>query len=381
MLIDQGLQHSTQQQQPPCSPQQAHTADNAASAQPATLAGLHSQATAQLAILAQASSNTAPVISDWDRAPASPGQAAVQPQQVSANSDVEANMADSLPQQYGAAQPVPAAQLATSSQSAPPSIHHLHRASTSHGQPAVQSQQAPQTGVASSAEADIADSPSQQHCIAQPEPAAQLATSPPSAASIASDLNRAPASIGQAAFQPQQLLQTGQTTSDAKADMPDSSAEPSQQGCSAQPETASRDGLLNYGAGSPQQSCVAQSEAAIRAGLLYCGAGLPDAYLAVTVDELMLLSQGCALDITQHAGLTAGDNSCNLCATRCQASLPCRLCSTQHCHNCLLRWHQHRVHLSLCTNHVCIVNRALLHTFCEATGMQQAYPNFIASGL
>ena len=54
----------------------------------------------------------------------------------------------------------------------------------------------------------------------------------------------------------------------------------------------------------------AQADAA--AALLYCGAGLPNAYLAITFDQLLLLSMGRSVDLVQDNASSAG-NCCIIC--------------------------------------------------------------------
>ncbi len=53
-----------------------------------------------------------------------------------------------------------------------------------------------------------------------------------------------------------------------------------------------------------------QADAA--AALLYCGAGLPNAYLAITFDQLLLLSMGRSVDLVQDSASSAG-NCCIIC--------------------------------------------------------------------
>ncbi len=55
-----------------------------------------------------------------------------------------------------------------------------------------------------------------------------------------------------------------------------------------------------------------QAQADAAAAMLYCGAGLPNAYLAITFDQLLLLSMGRSVDLVQDSASSAG-TSCIIC--------------------------------------------------------------------
>lgn len=61
-----------------------------------------------------------------------------------------------------------------------------------------------------------------------------------------------------------------------------------------------------------------QAQADAAAALLYCGAGLPNAYLAITFDQLLLLSMGRSVDLVQDSASSAGT--------------PCIICRKTVCH-------------------------------------------------
>ncbi len=61
----------------------------------------------------------------------------------------------------------------------------------------------------------------------------------------------------------------------------------------------------------------AQADAA--AALLYCGAGLPSAYLAITFDQLLLLSMGRSVDLVQDSASSAGTSHISCRKTVCHA--------------------------------------------------------------
>ena len=52
-----------------------------------------------------------------------------------------------------------------------------------------------------------------------------------------------------------------------------------------------------------------QAQGPLANQLLFCGAGLPNAYLAVTFDQLVLLSKGRAVDLVQRAAPCKGSRS------------------------------------------------------------------------
>ena len=63
----------------------------------------------------------------------------------------------------------------------------------------------------------------------------------------------------------------------------------------------------------------AQADAA--APLLYCGAGLPNAYLAITFDQLLLLSMGRSVDLVQDSASSAGTSCIGLQEEQCAMPL------------------------------------------------------------
>ena len=63
-------------------------------------------------------------------------------------------------------------------------------------------------------------------------------------------------------------------------------------------------GMTVHGLQNECQHANARADAA--AALLYCGAGLPNAYLAITFDQLLLLSTGRSVDLVQDSASSAG---------------------------------------------------------------------------
>jgi hypothetical protein len=80
----------------------------------------------------------------------------------------------------------------------------------------------------------------------------------------------------------------------------------------AQPRQTQKQPYLQDECQCPQ----AQADAA--AALLYCGAGLPNAYLAITFDQLLLLSMGRSVELVQDSASSAGT--------------PCIICRKTVCH-------------------------------------------------
>ena len=66
------------------------------------------------------------------------------------------------------------------------------------------------------------------------------------------------------------------------------------------------EGTASQQEAGPQQP---QAQRPVANQLLFCGAGLPNAYLAVTFDQLLLLSKGRAVDLVQSAAPCKGSRS------------------------------------------------------------------------
>lgn len=81
----------------------------------------------------------------------------------------------------------------------------------------------------------------------------------------------------------------------------------SQSPAGLQHQSLSGQGLKDRTVSGLQDACHSpQVQADVAAPLLYCGAGLPNAHLALTFEQLLLLSRGRSVDLVQHRVSSAG---------------------------------------------------------------------------